>query len=114
MYLVNTRPDICYATNVLSHFMCESKKIHLMTAKHILRYLRGKIGLGLKYEKFELQLQVYTDSDWAGDSTDRKSTTGCCFSLGLAMISWFSKKNQQLLRALRKQSIWQPPQEPVK
>ena len=92
MYLVNSRPDICYATNVLSHFMCKPKKIHLMAEKHILRYLRGSIGFGLKYEKVEINLEGYTDSDWAGCSSNRKSTTGCCFSLGSAMISWFSIK----------------------
>ena len=48
MFLVNTRPNIYYSTNVLSHFMCEPKKIHLMAAKHVLRYLRGTIGFGLK------------------------------------------------------------------
>ena len=30
MYLVNTRPDILYAINVLSQLMCEPKKIHLV------------------------------------------------------------------------------------
>ncbi|XP_057826547.2 uncharacterized mitochondrial protein AtMg00810-like [Cryptomeria japonica] len=92
MHLVNTRLDICYATNVVSHFMCEPKKIHLMAAKHILRYLRGSIGFGLNYEQVEINLQGYSDFDWAGSTTDRKSTTGCCFNLGSAMISWFSRK----------------------
>ncbi|GLJ30415.1 hypothetical protein SUGI_0601930 [Cryptomeria japonica] len=99
MYLVNTRPDICYATNVLSHFMCEPKKIHLMVAKHILRYLCGTIGLGLKYKNVEIQLQGYSDSDWAGSSIDRKSTTGCCFSLGSAMIFWFSRKQSAVAQS---------------
>lgn len=99
MYLVNTHPNICYVTNVLSHFMCEPKKIHLMAAKHILRYLRGTIGLGLKYENVEIQLEGYSDSDWAGSTTDRKSTTGCCFSLGSAMISWFSRKQSAVAQS---------------
>ena len=34
----------------------------------------------------------YTDSDWAGSVTDRKSTSGCCFSLGSAVIAWCSRK----------------------
>jgi hypothetical protein len=38
MYLVYTRPDICYAVNALSQFMCEPKNIH-MVAKHILIYV---------------------------------------------------------------------------
>ena len=92
MVLVNTRLDICYSTNVLSHFMCEPKKIHLMATKHVLRYLRGTIGLGLKYKNVEIKLEGYIDSDWAGCSLNRKSTTGCCFSLGSTMVSWFSRK----------------------
>ena len=32
------------------------------------------------------------DSDWAGSSIDRKSTSRCCFSMGSCMISWFSRK----------------------
>ena len=32
------------------------------------------------------------DSDWEGISIDRKSTLGCCFSMGSGVISWFSRK----------------------
>ena len=39
MYLVNTRPDICYAVNVLSQFMSQSRQTHWIVAKHVLRYL---------------------------------------------------------------------------
>jgi hypothetical protein len=39
IYLVHTRPDICYAVNALSQFMCEPKHIHMVVAKHILRYV---------------------------------------------------------------------------
>lgn len=39
MYLVNTRPDICYAINALSQFISEPKQVHLVAVKHILRYL---------------------------------------------------------------------------
>lgn len=56
MYLVNTRPDIYYAVNALSQFMCEPKEIHLIAVKHIMRYLQGTLNLGLKYEKVDLDL----------------------------------------------------------
>jgi hypothetical protein len=49
MYLVNTRPDICYAVNVLSQFMSQSRQIHWIAVKHVFRYLRGTIGYGLTY-----------------------------------------------------------------
>eukprot|EP00253_Pinus_taeda_P032168 PITA_32168 len=49
MYLVNTRPDICFAINTLSQFMVKPKRVHWATAKHILRYVHGTVKLGLKY-----------------------------------------------------------------
>ena len=64
MYLVNTRPDICYAVNVLSQFMCKPKQTHLVASRHILRYLSGTIGYGLKYTKTQLSLRGYTYSYW--------------------------------------------------
>ena len=50
MYLTNTRPDICFAVNALSQFMCEPRQIHWITAKHVLRYLCGTLGYGLRYD----------------------------------------------------------------
>ena len=50
MYLINTRPDICFAMNTLSQFLTDPRNVHLIVAKHILRYLRGTIDYGLKYE----------------------------------------------------------------
>eukprot|EP00253_Pinus_taeda_P011501 PITA_11501 len=49
MYLVNTRPDICFAVNTMSQFMCEPRKVHWVAAKHILRYLQGTVDYGLDY-----------------------------------------------------------------
>ena len=46
MYLVNTRPNICYAVNTLSQFMVEPRRAHWAAAKHILRYLRGTVKYG--------------------------------------------------------------------
>ena len=50
MYLTNTRPDICFAVKTLSHFLTDPRNVHLIAAKHILRYLRGTIDYGLKYD----------------------------------------------------------------
>ena len=63
----------------------------------MLRYLHGTIGYGLRYTSGEgVKLEGFTDSDWAGSAVDRKSTSGCCFSLGSAMVSWFSKKQSSV------------------
>jgi hypothetical protein len=93
MYLVNTRPDICYAVNVVSQFMSHLRQTHWITTKHILRYLQGTVGYGMRYaSSVDLSLQGYVDANWAGNTVDQRSTSGCCFTLGSAMVSWCSKK----------------------
>jgi hypothetical protein len=93
MYLVNTKTDICFVVNTLSQFMVEPRQAHWVAAKHVLRYLRGIVEYGLRYlGDGEVKLQGYTNLDWAGNAADRKSTSGCRFSLGSTMISWFSRK----------------------
>jgi hypothetical protein len=88
MYLVNTRPDICFAVNTLSQYMVEPRSVHMVGAKHILRYVAGTVDFGLDYVRGDgVRLVGYTDSDWAGCAADRKSTLGCCFSLGSGLVS---------------------------
>lgn len=62
MYLVNTRPNICYVVSALSQFMSEPRQIHLVAVKHILRYLHGTVGYGLTYSSsMDLILEGYSD-----------------------------------------------------
>nr|GEX67629.1 hypothetical protein [Tanacetum cinerariifolium] len=61
--------------------------------KRIFRYLKGKPHLGLWYPKDSpFNLIAYSNSDYAGVSLDRKSTTGGCQFLGCRLISWQCKK----------------------
>ena len=93
MYLTNMRPDICFFVNTLSQFFTDPRHVHLVDAKHILRYLKGRVDYGLKYEAIQkINLEGYVDLDWAGGAIDRKRTSGCCFSMGSCAISWFSRK----------------------
>ena len=89
MYLMNMRPAICFAMNTLSQFLTDPRNVHLIVAKHILRYLRGTVDYGLKYDANQkINLEGYVDSYiWAGSAIDRKSTPGCCFSMGSGVIS---------------------------
>ena len=93
MYLTNTRQDIFFDVNTLNQFLIDSKHVHLIAAKHILRYLKGTVDYGLKYEvNQKINLEGYVDSDWAGSAIDRKITSGCCFNMGSGVIYWFSRK----------------------
>jgi hypothetical protein len=58
-----------------------------------MRYLKGTMDYGLKYvADNEISLIGYLDSYWANSVANRKSTLGCCFTLGSSMISWINKK----------------------
>ena len=50
MYLTNMRPYICFTVNTLSQFLTDLRHVHLIAAKHILRYLKGTVDYGLKYD----------------------------------------------------------------
>ena len=79
--------------NTLIQFLKHLRHVHSIVAKHVLRYLKGIVDYGLKYDvNLKINLHSYVDSDWVGSTTNRRSTSGCCFSLGSGMISWFSKK----------------------
>ena len=69
MYLTNTRPDICFAVNTLSQFLTDLRNVHLIAAKHVLRYLRGTVDYGLKYDvNKKINLEGYVDLDWVGSA----------------------------------------------
>jgi hypothetical protein len=97
IYLVNTTLDICFVVNTLSQYMVEPRHVHWIAVKHVLKYLCGTVEYGLRYVRGDgVQLQGYTDLDRAGSAVNRKRTLGCCFSLGSAMISWFSKNQMSV------------------
>nr|GEV33411.1 zf-CCHC domain-containing protein/DUF4219 domain-containing protein/UBN2 domain-containing protein [Tanacetum cinerariifolium] len=83
MYLTSSRLDVMFAVCTCARFQVTPKASHLHAVKRIFRYLKGKLHLGLWYPKDSpLNLVAYSDSDYAGASLDRKSTTGGCQFLG--------------------------------
>ena len=93
MYLTATRPDIMFAVCACARFQVKPKVSHLNAVKRIFKYLKGQPNLGLWYPKDSpFILEAFSDSDYAGASLDRKSTTGGCQFLGSRLISWQCKK----------------------
>ena len=49
MYMMNTHPYICFVVNTLIQYLVDPRHVHLVAAKHVMRYLKGKIDFGLYY-----------------------------------------------------------------
>ena len=93
-----TRPDISYAVSVLSRHMHEPREIHWRFVKRLLKYVKKKTkNVRLVYKKSnEPKLIGYSDSDFARDVEDRKSTSGYAFNYGECLISWNSSKQKSV------------------
>ena len=88
---VCTRPDLAFVTGLLGRYQKNPGIEHWKLVKKVLRYLQGTKGLMLTYRRSDsLQIEGYSDSDYAGD--ERKSTSGYVFTLAGGAISWKSSK----------------------
>ena len=90
--MVATRPDLAYVVGVVSRYMSNPGRKHWEAVKHILRYLRGTKDARLTFgSNNSTEVEGYTDSDYAGNTDNRKSTSGYVFTYGGGAISWRSK-----------------------
>ncbi|XP_019170984.1 PREDICTED: uncharacterized protein LOC109166489 [Ipomoea nil] len=100
MFLTAITPDIMFPVSLLSRFMHCASELHYTAAKRILRYIKGTLDYGLKFEKTKkLFLHGYSDSDWAGSSDDMRSTSGYFFSFGSGCFSWSSTKQDVVVQS---------------
>jgi hypothetical protein len=91
---ISTRPDIGSSLTKVASFCKNPGQAHWKAAKIIIRFLKGTpvepiIYQGKKGEK--VQGKVFSDSDWAQNPTDRKSTSGFIAKIAGAPYSWHSK-----------------------
>nr|GEX69632.1 ribonuclease H-like domain-containing protein [Tanacetum cinerariifolium] len=81
-------------------FMHDPREPHFLALKRILRYVRGTLSYGLQlYSSTTSTLAVYSDADWAGCPTTRRSTSGYCVFLGNNLLSWSSKTQFTISRS---------------
>lgn len=78
---------------VCARYQSDPKISHLKVVKRIIKYIAGTSELGIWFSKdTNTYLVGFSDVDWAGDVTDRKSTSCACFFLGNNLVSWYSRK----------------------
>ncbi|XP_016734222.1 secreted RxLR effector protein 161-like [Gossypium hirsutum] len=99
-YVVITRPDIAFLVNKACQFMHRPLDTHYKAVKRVLRYLRGTLDFGLYFTPtLKLLLERYSDTSWASDADNRRSTSGFCVFLGGNPISWSSRKQSVVSRS---------------
>lgn len=100
IYLSHTQPDIAYAVSVVSQFMHQPSVEHMDAVYRILRYLKGSPGKGLFFSNRKMScVEGYTDADWAGDQTTRRSTSGYFTFVEGNLVTWRSKKQRVVARS---------------
>ena len=99
-YLTFTRPDISYAVQQVCLYMHDPREPHFTALKRIIRYISGTLDHGLQlYASPSHGLIAYSDADWAGCPTTRRSTSGYCVFLGQNLLSWSSKRQGTISRS---------------
>ena len=100
IYLSHTRSNIAFSVSVVSQFMHSPFEEHLEAAYRILRYLKGNPEKVLLVKKTsERNVSIFTDADWAGSVTDRRSTSGYCAYVRGNLVTWRSKKQGVVARS---------------
>lgn len=94
LYLATkTRADIAYAVNLEARFVENPNTVDIQNVKRTLRYVKGTSDLGIWFKKGDINtLYVYCDSDYAGCTDTRRSTSGCICFLNGGPISWWSRR----------------------
>jgi hypothetical protein len=95
LYLATiTRPDIAYATSLLSRTVSKWNMAHVRAARHLMRYLRATSELCLTFAPDTCKRVVlgYADADWGGCLDTRRSTTGYLFKIYGGPVAWKSRR----------------------
>ncbi|XP_042035341.1 uncharacterized mitochondrial protein AtMg00810-like [Salvia splendens] len=98
-YAAITRPGINFAVNKVNQYMAKPLETHWRAVKRILRYLSGTLDHGIQIRKSTSDISAFSDSDWASDLDDRRSTTGVCAYHGRNLVSWCVKKQTVVARS---------------
>ncbi|SCV74161.1 BQ2448_6593 [Microbotryum intermedium] len=88
-----TRPDLSFTVAHLARFMSDPQAEHIARAKHVLRYLKGTVYLGLVYHRdLGAEISPYSDADHAGDKSSRVFVSGHVVQMAGCAITWSARR----------------------
>ena len=97
---ISTRPDISFAVCSLARHVQAPLQRHMNGVERIFRYLSGTKDVGLIFGRGKqtqaVQIDAFSDADWASDKSDRKSVSGWIARINGDPISWSSKKQSSV------------------
>ncbi|GJT48569.1 ribonuclease H-like domain-containing protein [Tanacetum coccineum] len=104
---VDTESKLGTTSDVVCLHMHDPQEPHFSALKRILRYVCGTLDYGLQlFSSSTTDLVAYSDADWAGCPTTRRSTSGYCVFLGNNLLSWSSKRQPTLSRSSVEAEYW--------
>jgi hypothetical protein len=97
-YLAPDRMDLAYSVKEAARSMAGPKHADWEKLKRLGRYLIARPRLVYKFEwqKGNDRITMYTDSDWAGDKSTCKSTSGGIAMRGTHVIKSYSKQQRTI------------------
>lgn len=100
IYLSHTRLDISFPVSMVRQFMNNPNEEHMEAVFRILRYLKMTPGKGIFFKKTSSRdIEIFTDADWVGSTSDRRSTSGYCTYVWGNLATWQSKKQSVVSRS---------------
>jgi len=82
-----TRPNLSFCFCYHGQFSNNPSRAHWQAVKRVMWYLKGSLKMIIKYNNEEEKIIGYSNADWVGDVTKRKSTSGFIFILGGGVIN---------------------------
>ena len=88
LYLTASRPDISYSVEVCARYQANPKESHMIALKRIIKYVKTTADFDVWCSKDTNNvLAGYSDTDWAENADDRKTTSRGCFYVGNNLVS---------------------------
>ena len=90
--MVDIRLDLAFAISMISWFMSKLDPMHWMEVKRIMQYLKNTLDMRLSIGSKHINLKIYSNTDWAGDVNNCRSTSRYVLFVRVFLLLWNNKQ----------------------